>query len=72
MIIIRLCFNDNIFGLITNDNFKNNFIFYLFLAVLGLHCCAGFSLVAASRGYSLVTAHKLLIVVASLVVEHGL
>ena len=34
--------------------FLNNFI-YLFLAVLVLHCCAGFSLVAASgvsRGYS--------------------
>ena len=28
------------------------FFMYLFLAVLGLHCCAGFSLVAASRGYS--------------------
>ena len=40
--------------------------------MLGLHCCAGFSLVAASRGYSLVTVHKLLIVVASLVVEPGL
>ena len=28
------------------------FLMYLFLAVLALHCCAGFSLVAASRGYS--------------------
>ena len=27
---------------------------YLLLAVLGLHCCAGFSLVAARRGYCLV------------------
>ena len=42
---------------------------YLFLTVLGLHCCAGFSFVSASRGYSLVV-HWLLIVVASLVVEH--
>ena len=25
---------------------------YVFLDVLALHCCAGFSLVAASRGYS--------------------
>ena len=32
-----------------------------------LHCCAGFSLVAASRGYSLVVVLGLLIVVASLV-----
>ena len=30
---------------------KNNFI-YLFMRVLGLHCCSGFSLVAASRGDS--------------------
>jgi len=34
---------------------------YFFLPVLGLHCCAGFSLVAV---------HELLIAVASLVVEH--
>ena len=27
---------------------------YLFLAMLGLHCCVGFSLAAVSRGYSLV------------------
>ena len=31
--------------------FKNNFI-YLFMAVLGLHCWAGFPLVVASGGYS--------------------
>ena len=34
---------------------------YLFLAVLGLHCCAGFALVAASGIYSLVVVHRLLI-----------
>ena len=28
------------------------FLFMLFLAVLGLHCCVGFSLVAASGGHS--------------------
>ena len=50
---------------------KINFI-YLFLAVLGLRCCMGFSLVAASRGYSLVTVRGLLIVAAFLVVEHTL
>ena len=44
----------------------------LFLTVLGLHCCAGFSLVSASRGSSPVSVHWLLIAVASLVVEHGL
>ena len=48
------------------------FPFYLLLAVLCLHCCVGFSLVAASGGYSLVVLHGLLIVVASLVGEHGL
>ena len=32
---------------------------YLFLSVLGLHCCMGFSLVAMSRGYSLVAVHQL-------------
>ena len=48
------------------------FHFYLFFAVRGLHCCVGFSLVAASGGYSLVVLHGLLIVVASLVGEHGL
>ena len=42
--------------------FFNTFI-YLFSAVLGLHCCAGFSLVVM---------HRLLIVVASLVVEYRL
>ena len=40
------------------------------MTVLGLQCYAGFSLVAASRGYSLVVVHRLLIVVASVVVEN--
>ena len=30
------------------------FVFHLFLSVLGLNCCMGFSLVVASGGYSLV------------------
>ena len=42
---------------------------YLFMAMLGLCGCAGFSLAAASSGYSLVVAHGLLIAVASLVAE---
>ena len=45
--------------------------FTLFLAVL-FHCCAGFSLVVASRAYSLVTVHRLLIAKASLAAEQGL
>ena len=48
------------------------FIYYLFiLAVLGLHCCAGFILVAGSKGLSLVVL-RLLITVVSLVVRHRL
>ena len=38
---------------------KNNFV-YLFLAVLGLCCCKGFSLVVESEGYSLAAAGRLL------------
>ena len=44
--------------------------FISFLTVLGLHCCVGFSLVVASRGYSLAAVHGLVIAVDSLV-EHG-
>ena len=44
--------------------FFNNCI-YLFMAVLGLHCCIGFSLVVESVGYSVVAGHQLFIVVAS-------
>ena len=43
------------------------------MAALGLHCCAGFSLVAVSRGYSLAVVRELLTAVAtSLVAEQGL
>ena len=49
--------------------FLNSFI-YLFMAVMGLHCCAGFSLVSGS--YSLVAVSRLLIAGASLVEEHRL
>ena len=51
-------------------NFK--IIFYLFLAVLGLHCCIGFSLVVEIRGYCLAAVYEALIAVASLAVEHRL
>ena len=37
-----------------------------------LHCCSNFSLVAKSRGSSLVLVHRLLVVVTSLVEEHRL
>ena len=42
------------------------------MAVLGLHCCAGFSLVEANGGYSLVVMGRLRILVASLVAKHEL
>ena len=51
--------------------FFNNFI-YLFWSVLGLHCCTGFTLVVASRCYSLLAVRMLLIEMASLVMEHRL
>ena len=51
-------------------SFIYNFIYLL--AVLGLHCYTGFSLVEASRGYSLVAMSELLIAVASLFAKHRL
>ena len=51
--------------------FLNNCI-YLFLAVLGLCCCEGLSLVAESGGYSLVAECRLLFAGAPLVAEHRL
>ena len=45
--------------------------FYLFLAVLVLRFCEGFSLAVVSGGYSLIVVHRLLVAVTSLVVEHG-
>ena len=50
--------------------FNNNFI-CLFLAVLGPHCCSGFSLVLASRGFSLAAVPGFLTAVA-LVARHTL
>ena len=40
--------------------------------MLGLRCLSGFSLVVASRGYSVVAVLGLLAPEASLVAEHGL
>ena len=42
------------------------------MALLGLRCCAGFSLVAAGGDCSLVVEHGLLVAVASPVAEHRL
>ena len=50
------------------------FILFLFIymAVLGFHCCKGLSVVAVSRGDSLIVVRGLLTAVASLVAEHVL
>ena len=51
-----------------------NFFFFLiiYLAVLGLHCCARAFSSFGERGLLFVAMHGLLIAVASLVAEHGL
>ena len=62
-------------SLVCIKNLQNVYIFkicFIYLAVLGLCCCTGFSLVVASGGYSPVAVPGLLIVVASLVAEPGL
>ena len=48
------------------------FLIYLFLAVLCLCCCEGFSLNLESEGYSPVAVCRLFIAVASLVAEYSL
>ena len=55
-----------------NGQKKAPLYIYLFSAVLGLCCCEGFSLVAQSRGCSLVETRGLLVVATSLGAEHGL
>ena len=51
--------------------FFNKFI-YLFLAALGLHCCVQAFSSCSEQGLLFVVVRGLLIVVASLVAEHGL
>ena len=48
------------------------YFIYLFLAVLGLHCCARAFPSCGEQGLLFVAVHRLLTVVASLVVAHGL
>ena len=45
---------------------------YLFLAGLGLHCCARAFSSCGERGLLFIAVRGLLVVVASLVEEHGL
>ena len=48
------------------------YFIYLFLSVLGLHCCAQAFSSCDERGLLFVAVHGPLTVVASLVAEHGL
>ena len=48
------------------------FYIYLFLAVLGLRGCVGFSVLEVTRGYSLVVVPGFLITLVSLGAEHRL
>ena len=52
--------------------FKKIILFYLFLAVLGLRCCAQAFSSCGERGPLLTGVCRLLIAVASPVAEHGL
>ena len=47
-------------------------LIYLFLAALGLHCCVRAFSSCSEQGLLFVAVSRLLIAVASLVVEHGL
>ena len=48
------------------------FFLYIFLAVLGLRCCAQAFSSCSERGLLFIVVRGLLIAVASLVAEHGL
>jgi len=68
-----LCVNEDNFREVVFGGFffLNNFI-YLFLAVLGLYCYTGFSVVGVKGGCSLFVVLRLLIAVASLMEEYSL
>ena len=71
--LFKVCFV--LCGALTLNEFWvlfNKFIYLLFLAALGLPCCARAFSSCGERGYSFVAVCGLLIAVASLVVEHGL
>ena len=54
------------------SSYKFIYFIYLFLAALGLRCCTRAFSSCGKRGLLFVVVHGLLIVVASLVAEHGL
>ena len=60
----------NVMLFLISSDFKKNCIY--FLAALGLRCCVWAFSSCSERGLLFVAVHRLLIAVASLVVEHGL
>ena len=52
--------------------YKFIYLFILFMAALGLCCCARAFSSCGERGLLFIAVHGLLIAVASLVAEHGL
>ena len=72
MLVIDYC-TINYYKLSSLKHHTSKTIFiYLFMAVLGLHCCRGFSLGVRSKGYSQVVVCGILIATASFATEHGL
>ena len=61
----------------TSSSLKNKYIgikdilLFFILAALGLHCCTWAFSSCGERGLLFIAVHRFLIVVASLVVEHG-
>ena len=64
--------SDSPIGLFQLFFFLFSFFLYIFLAVLGLHCCMQAFSSCSEQGLLFVAVHRLLTVVASLVVEHRL
>ena len=62
----------NFFFLTIQFIFFNFFFFLIFLTALGLRCCTRALCSCGEQGLLFVAVHGLLMVVASLVAEHGL
>ena len=62
---------DKVWLLIVSFFYKFIYLIYLFLAALGLRCCAQTFSSCGERGLLFVVVRGLLIVMASLVAEHG-
>ena len=59
-------------AIIFSNIFSADFLLFLLLAALGLHCCTRTFSSCGERGLLFLAVHGLLIAVDSLVVEHGL